>query len=232
VTWIAWAAWGEAQAGDGGDLQGPDLDPPVAMVAGAVHDRDLVPRQPGELGVQGWLVGLDDQQEVGAAVDQKAGVVALGVQRIGRDDHTGKVEVGQQWRKQRDLVGGGGHLALGEHGPVVVVQRCQQVHLVAVTGRAAQPLAVHREHAAVARRVQPVGQPRADGGIHRVADGQHAGQGGRRPRRSRGSGIIASRSSRPGHSRRASGRAWSGSVAAGIGDDRAAGTGVRQVMRR
>jgi hypothetical protein len=49
-----------------------------------------------------------------------------------------------------------------------VVQRCQQVHLVAITGRAAQPLAVNRDHAAVAWRVQPVGQPRADGGIHRV----------------------------------------------------------------
>jgi hypothetical protein len=48
---------GKAQAGDGGDLQGPQLDAPVAMVAGAVHDWDLPPRQPGELGVQGagWL---------------------------------------------------------------------------------------------------------------------------------------------------------------------------------
>jgi len=39
VTWIAWAAWGEAQAGDGGDLQGPDLDAAVGVLAGAVHDR-------------------------------------------------------------------------------------------------------------------------------------------------------------------------------------------------
>jgi hypothetical protein len=131
-------------------------------------------------GRAGWLVGLDDQQVVGAAVDEKAGVVALSVQRIGRDDHTGKVEAGQQWPKQRDLVGVCGHVALGEHGPVVVVQRCQQVHLVACTGRAPQPLAVHREHAAVARRVRPVGQPRADGGIHRVAvdPRQHPADGG------------------------------------------------------
>ena len=82
---------GEAQAGDGGDLQGPQLDAPVAMVAGAVHHRDLPPRQPGELGVQTGLVGLDDQQVVGAAVDQEAGVVALGVQRVGGDQRTGKV---------------------------------------------------------------------------------------------------------------------------------------------
>jgi len=65
-----------AQAGHGRDLQGPDLDPPMAMITGAVHDRDLAPRQSGELGVQGWLVGLDDQQVVGAAVDEEAGVVA------------------------------------------------------------------------------------------------------------------------------------------------------------
>jgi hypothetical protein len=58
-------------------------------------------------------------------------------------------------------------------------------------------------------------------------------RGCRRPRRSRGSGSIASRSSRPGHSPTASGRAWSGSVtAAGMGDGRAAGMVAGQVMRR
>jgi hypothetical protein len=49
------------------------------MVAGAVHHRDLPPRQPGQLRVQTRLVGLDDQQVLGAAVDQEGGVVALGV---------------------------------------------------------------------------------------------------------------------------------------------------------
>jgi hypothetical protein len=73
---------GEAQPGDGGDLQGAELDAAVAMVAGAVHHRDLPPRQPDQLGVEGGLVGLDDQQVVGAAVDQEGGVVALGVQRV------------------------------------------------------------------------------------------------------------------------------------------------------
>jgi hypothetical protein len=68
----------EAQAGDGRDLQGPDLDAAVAVITGAVHDWDLAPRQSGELGVQAWLVGLDDQQVVRAAVDQEAGVLALG----------------------------------------------------------------------------------------------------------------------------------------------------------
>jgi hypothetical protein len=43
---------------------------------------DLPPRQLGQLSVQTRLVGLDDQQVVGAAVDQEGGVVALGVQRV------------------------------------------------------------------------------------------------------------------------------------------------------
>jgi hypothetical protein len=50
----------------------------MAVVAGAVQHRDLPPRQPGQLIVQTRLVGLDDQQVLGAAVDQEAGVVALG----------------------------------------------------------------------------------------------------------------------------------------------------------
>jgi hypothetical protein len=49
------------------------------MIASAVHDRDRAPRQPDELGSQGRLVGLDDQQVVGTGVDEEAGVVALGV---------------------------------------------------------------------------------------------------------------------------------------------------------
>jgi hypothetical protein len=52
----------EAQAGDSSDLQGPDLDAAMAMLAGAVHHRDGPPRQAGELAVQGRLVGLDDQR--------------------------------------------------------------------------------------------------------------------------------------------------------------------------
>jgi hypothetical protein len=69
---------------------------------------------------------------------------------------------------------------LGEHGAVVVVQRCQQVQLVTIAGRARHPRAIHREHAAVTQRAQPVGQPRPDGGIHRIAvdPGQHPTDGG------------------------------------------------------
>jgi hypothetical protein len=78
VAWIAWAAWG-TKARDGGDVAGAQLDAAVGVVAGAVSDPDLPPRQPDELGVQAGLVGLDDQQVVGAAIDNEAGLGALGV---------------------------------------------------------------------------------------------------------------------------------------------------------
>jgi hypothetical protein len=61
----------------------------------------------------------------------KGGVVALGVHGVGGDDHTGKVQAGKQRLELGDLIGCRAHLALGEHGPVVVVQRSQQVDLVA-----------------------------------------------------------------------------------------------------
>ena len=61
----------------------------------------------------------------------KGGVVALSVHGVGGDDHTGKVQAGKQRLELRDLIGCRAHLALGEHGPVVVVQRSQQVDLVA-----------------------------------------------------------------------------------------------------
>jgi hypothetical protein len=130
VTWIAWAACGKHRPATAATLSA-DLDAAVAVIAGGVHDGDLPPRQPGELGVQTGLVDLDDQQVVGAAVDQEVGVVALGVHGVGRDDHLGEVHTGKQRLEGGDLVGRRAHLALGEHGAVVVVQRCQQVHLVA-----------------------------------------------------------------------------------------------------
>jgi hypothetical protein len=138
------------------------------------------PRQPGQLGVQSRLVGLDDQQVVSAAADQEGGVVALGVQRVGRDHDTGKVQAGQQRLEGGHFTRRAVDLALGEHGAVMVVQRRQQVHLVALVGRAPQPLAVHRDDAAVTQRAQPVGQPRADCGVHRIAvhPCQHPADGG------------------------------------------------------
>lgn len=49
---------GKAQAGHGGHLQGTDLDPAVAVVAGPVQYGDGVPWQRGELGVQPRLVAF------------------------------------------------------------------------------------------------------------------------------------------------------------------------------
>ncbi len=46
---------------DGDGLEGADLHPAVAAVAGAVGDRDVVPGQGGAAFQQGGLVGLDDQ---------------------------------------------------------------------------------------------------------------------------------------------------------------------------
>jgi hypothetical protein len=66
----------------------------------------------------GWLA-LTTSRSSAPPVDQEAGMVALGVQRVGGDHDAGEV------------------------------QRRQQVHLVAAVGRAPQRLAVHREHAAV-----------------------------------------------------------------------------------
>jgi hypothetical protein len=258
----------EPQGGDGGDLQGPDLDAAMGVVEGAVQHRDLPPRQPGELGVQGWLVGPDDQQVVRAAVDQEAGVVALGVHGVGGDHHPGEVQAGQQRLELRDLVAAGVDLALGQHRSIGVVHDGQQLHrpVLAAAGGAAQRLAVNGERpvASRARRAQPLSQLRADrpvqpvgvharkdpadGGLagdlpaagegvtahpergqdrpwrirgplgdrgHTAGAGQH-GRGAeastlarvwRRPRRARGSGRMASRSSRPGPSPTASGRA-------------------------
>jgi hypothetical protein len=57
-------------AGDGGDLKGAPLSPPVAALAGFAGDGDLAPGQGRELGVQARLVALDGEQVVRAAAGQ------------------------------------------------------------------------------------------------------------------------------------------------------------------
>jgi len=64
-------------------LEAADLDPAVAVVAGAVGDGDVWPGQDLELVVQRGLVALDDEQVGGVLVgDQPVGVLALGVERV------------------------------------------------------------------------------------------------------------------------------------------------------
>jgi hypothetical protein len=57
------------------------------------------------LGIQAGLVALDRDHIVCAAPGQVAGVLALGVQRVGADDRTGDLDAVQQGGEQRDLVG-------------------------------------------------------------------------------------------------------------------------------
>jgi hypothetical protein len=176
---MAWAAWGKARPPTAATLRVRSSTRGVGVVAGAVHHRDRVPWQLGQLGVQRWLIGLDDKQVVGSlGGDEELGVGALGVQRVGGDQDAGKVEAVQQWLEHRNLVGGAGNITLGEHGPVAVVQGCQQMHRGVVSaGGATQALAVHREHPPLpaAWRVAPVGQPSTDGAVQRVGvdPGQH-----------------------------------------------------------
>lgn len=71
-----------------------------------------------------------------------------------------------------DLVGGAVDLQLCQHRPVGVVHRREQVHRAAVgADRATQALAVHRDRTPTpwAGWPPPVGQPRTDRGVQRIA---------------------------------------------------------------
>jgi hypothetical protein len=70
---------GEPDVVDGDDLEGAVLDAAVRLVAGAIQDRDAVPRQALAAGQQGGLVGLDGEQVVGLlAGDQELGGLGVG----------------------------------------------------------------------------------------------------------------------------------------------------------
>ena len=75
---------------DGDDLEGAVLDAAVAAVAGAVGDRDAVPRQALAAGQQGGLVGLDLKQVVGLLAGHQKLV------GVGGDDRVGPVEAVKQ----------------------------------------------------------------------------------------------------------------------------------------
>lgn len=64
----------------------PDPDP----------DRYLLPRQGFELGKQRRLVAFHGQHMVRTPGVQGGGGAALGVRRVGRDDHVGQVETVEQ----------------------------------------------------------------------------------------------------------------------------------------
>ena len=58
---------------------------------------------------------------------QVAGVLALGVHRIGGDDRASQVEPFQQHGQHRDLVGLGLHIDLAQDHTVRVIERGKQV---------------------------------------------------------------------------------------------------------
>jgi len=121
---------GDVQAGDGGCLQAAGLGAAVAAVAGVVGDRDIAPRQGGELMVEAGLVGLDDQDVRGVFVgDQPVGMLALGVHGVGGDDPAGQVQAVQQWPEPGDLVGLGVDVGLGQDRAGGVVHGGEQVDL-------------------------------------------------------------------------------------------------------
>jgi len=81
---------------------------------------------------------LDRDDEVRAARGQVAGVLALGMQRIGGDDRVLDPDAVAQRGEQGDFVGLGAHLHLPQHYPMGLVERRQQVTaLAAAVPRAA-----------------------------------------------------------------------------------------------
>jgi len=81
---------------------------------------------------------LDRDHIVCAAPGQVAGVLALGVQRVGGDDRVLDVQAVAQRGEQGDFIGLGAHLHLAQHHAMNMVQRRQQVAaaIAAVTGAA------------------------------------------------------------------------------------------------
>ncbi|WP_344494610.1 hypothetical protein [Nonomuraea monospora] len=83
----------EGQAGpDGADFHAADFAAAVALLVGAVVEDGLAPGQGLEPALQGGLVAFDDEEVVAAGGDDVTGVVVLGVQGVGGDDHAGQVQ--------------------------------------------------------------------------------------------------------------------------------------------
>jgi hypothetical protein len=90
---------------------------------------------------------------------QELGGLRVGLQRVGRDHHTGQVNRGQQRGEGGHLLGRAADLLLGQHCPSGVVHAGQQVHRAAMTvavwrccAGARQRLAVDRDRPPRCRR--------------------------------------------------------------------------------
>ena len=132
------AGAGEAQVFRGGqDADCAGLDPAAADLAGRGRDRDVLPVQGVERGIGSRLVAQHRQQvERVLVLGQPAGVLALGLHRVGGDDHAGQGQRFQQRPEVRDLVrlAGLGDLVLADHQAGDVGDRSQQVHLLLPAG--------------------------------------------------------------------------------------------------
>ena len=139
----------EEQARDGDDLHEPLLVTAVAPVVVAVDHGNLLPGQGVELTGLAALVVLDGQQVVSAAFAQVGGVVALGVEGIGGNDHPREIRVRRSGRgevRAGDFVGLRADLARGESDTVAMTDGGQDEDPAAVRApRATQALAVHRD---------------------------------------------------------------------------------------
>jgi hypothetical protein len=95
----------------------------VAAFTGLVLDRHLRPGQALELPVQAGLVVLHSEQiRRTLGLDEPAGVLALGVQGVGRDHGPGQVQGIEQRREAGVLVGLAVNVDLAEDHAGVLLQ--------------------------------------------------------------------------------------------------------------
>ncbi len=133
---------------------------------------DPAPGQPGELATQPGLAALHRQHPVRAPNPQVGDVLALGVQRIGGDHHTGQIDAGQgveQRRERGDLVRLALDVDLAEHGPGLLIDHGEQMTSGAMrAARAAHGFAVHGQHPAPPDEIGSHAQALHEPADHRV----------------------------------------------------------------
>ncbi|MGW1810110.1 hypothetical protein [Streptomyces sp. NPDC002078] len=93
-------------ARDGAGLDPADLVAAVRGGVGSALQRDLPPRQPLQLLLQGGVVALDHGNVVGLLVlDEEASMLSLRVQRVEGDHGVGEVQRREQRFEEGDFVG-------------------------------------------------------------------------------------------------------------------------------
>jgi hypothetical protein len=136
--------------GDGDDLVGAGDPAAVAGVGLAVSDRDVLPRLPCQVAAQILLVALDGEDVVRASAVEVGGVLTLGVEGIGGDDHLGEiVDLVEECGEHGYFVGLLADLDLAERHSRVMVQAGHEHPCAAVAdSRASKRLTVDGDRAA------------------------------------------------------------------------------------